>query len=151
MINKKLGFTPLQHMNNYSNLDFGNTSRIVVKKKHFLSVRGLTLIELMIATGILVVVLSGLLLTFISCILLNESNNNLVIAVNDAQYVLEQIKGLAYSEIGNYTVPQFNNLANETVTLTRSIGTRIAEVAVDVSWIERQRQRNFQLSTRIAR
>lgn len=113
--------------------------------------KGLTLLELMIAAAILLVVISGLLACFVYCILMNESNNNLVIAVNDIQRVLEEIRGLAYDDIASYTAPSFTNLNNETVTLTRSLGSSIGEVTVDVSWIERQRQRNFQISTRIAR
>jgi prepilin-type N-terminal cleavage/methylation domain-containing protein len=116
----------------------------------FINDKGFNLVELMIASGILLIVLSGLMVTFVYGILLNESNNNLVIATNDAQYVLEQIKGLAYSAISSYPAPTFYNLNNETITLSRSIGTRIAEVTVDVSWTERQRQRSFRLSTRIA-
>lgn len=71
-------------------------------------------------------------------------------AVNDAQYVLEQVKGLAYSDIESYTPPTFANLNNETIALTTSMGSLIGEVTVNVSWIERQRQRNFALTTRIA-
>ncbi len=112
--------------------------------------KGFTLSELMIAAAILLIAVLGLLAAFINCMLLNESNNNLVTAVNDAQYILEQLKGLSYSEIAAYTPPVLNNLSNETISLSRSIGTRIAEVTVDVSWTERQRSRNFQLSTRIA-
>lgn len=113
--------------------------------------KGFTLSELMIAMAILLVAISGLLFVFINCILLNQSNNNMIVASNDAQYVLEQIKGLAYSSIGTYVAPTFTNLENETVTLTRSIGVDITEVTVNVSWTERQRQRNVSLSTRFAR
>ena len=118
--------------------------------------KGFSLIEVMVATAILLIILSGLLLAFVYCILLNQSNNNLVIAANDAQYVLEEIKGLAYSGISNFinnfNPSQFSNLNNEIITFPNpNIGTAIAEVTVDVSWIERQRQRNFQLSTRIAK
>lgn len=113
--------------------------------------RGFTLPELLLAMAILLGAVLGLLTTFIYCVLLNESNNNLVVAANDAQYVLEQIKGLNYNDIDDYLPPTFNNLNNETVTLSRSIGSQIAEVTVDVNWTERQRQRSFQLTTRIAK
>ena len=112
---------------------------------------GFTLLELLIATAILLTVLSGLMLTFVSCILLNESNSNLIKAVNDAQYILEQVKGLAYNQIATYTSPVFNNLNNESITLSRSIGSRIAEIVVTVNWVERQRLRSFVLATRIAK
>ena len=116
--------------------------------------RAFSLIELMIAVAILVVAILSLLATFINCVFLNESNNNLVSAVSDAQYVLEQIKGLAYSDIATYAAPVFTNLTGEAITLTRSTLARpkgeLTEVTVKVSWTERQRSRDVSLSTRFA-
>lgn len=121
-----------------------------------ISDKGFTLLELMIAAGILLIAILGLLTAFIHCIFLSESNKNLVTAVTDAQYVLEQIKSLPYSEISNFinnfNPSQFSNLDNEAITFPNpDIGGNIAEVTVNVSWIERQRNRSFELSTRIAR
>lgn len=115
--------------------------------------KGFSLIELVVSIAILLIAISGLLVTFISCILMNESNSNLVTAVNDAQYVLEQIKGLAYDDIDAYTPPTFTNLYNETIPqpTTVEIASGIKEVTVSVNWTERQRNRAFVLSTRIAR
>lgn len=113
--------------------------------------RAFTLSELMLATAILVIAITGMLAAFVGCLLLNESNNNLVKATNDAQYVLEQVKGLAYDNINAYVSPAFNNLNSETITLNRAVGAKIAEVTVNVAWVERQKNRNFSLSTRIAR
>lgn len=110
--------------------------------------------ELMIAVAILLVAILSLLAAFINCILLNESNNNLGLAAKDAQYVLEQIKGLAYSDIATYTAPAFTNLTGEAITLTRLTLARpkgdLTEVTVKVSWTERQRNRDVSVSTRIA-
>lgn len=113
--------------------------------------KGFTLIELLVVVVVLGLVITGLLGASISCLLLNESNNSLVIAVNDAQYVLEQIKGLPYSGISSYSVPLFNNLTDEDVTVVSSVGSNIAEVTVNVSWTERLREKDFSLTTRIAR
>lgn len=115
--------------------------------------RGFTLIELMVSTGILLIAISGLIVTFISCILMNESNNNMVTAVNDAQYVLEQIKELTYDDMDDYAPPTFTNLHNENIPepTVVEIASGIKEVTVSVSWTERQRNRAFALSTRIAR
>lgn len=118
--------------------------------------RGFTLSELLIAVVILALVITGLLSTAVTCLLSNKLNNNLVKAANDAQYVLEQIKGLAYSQISSYTAPTFSNLQNETITLTRSVGTNIAEVTVNVNWKEGnceqpQCYRNYALTTRFAK
>ncbi|MFH0791519.1 MAG: prepilin-type N-terminal cleavage/methylation domain-containing protein [Candidatus Omnitrophota bacterium] len=117
------------------------------------NIRGFTLSELMIASAILLIAILGLLAVLINCMILNDANNNLVIAVNDAQYVLEQIKGLAYADIAAYIAPVFSNLNSETISLTRNYIdlNRLVEVIVDVNWVERQRNKNFQLSTRIAR
>lgn len=117
------------------------------------NIRGFTLSELMIASAILLVAILGLLAVLINCLFLNEANNNLIIAVNDAQYVLEQIKCLAYSDIAAYAPPEFINLNSETISLTRNYIdlNKLVEVTVDVNWVERQRNKNFQLSTRIAR
>jgi len=107
--------------------------------------------ELMLAVAILMVAITGLLATFVSCMLLNQANNNLVIATKDAQYVFEQVKGLAYTDITNYAAPSFNNLNNETITLNRNIGLDIANITVNVTWKERQNQRFFSLTTKIAK
>lgn len=116
---------------------------------------GFTLAELMVAVAILLVAILGILLVFILGMLMNESNNNMVTAVNDAQYVLEQIKGLPYGNItdfmNNFDPYEFTNLYNETVSFPGSnVGSSIANITVSVSWTERQRNRSFQLPTRIA-
>ena len=113
--------------------------------------KGFTLLELMIASAILLIAICGLLATFVACALMNESNNNLVVATNDAQYVLEEIKALVYSDISGYAPPVFDNLEGEAITLNKDIGTQIAEVTVNVNWTERQRNKAVSLSTRIAK
>lgn len=113
--------------------------------------KGLTLLELMVAAAILLLVISGSLLTFLHCMFLNETGNNLVTAVNDAQYVLEQIKAIPYSDIASYTPPTFNNLSNESITLNRTIGSSISKITVNVNWQERQKPRVFSISTFIAK
>lgn len=115
------------------------------------SLTGFTLLELMIASAILLIAICGLLVTFVTCALMNESNNNLVVATNDAQYVLEEIKALGYSDISGYASPVFDNLEGEAITLNKDIGTQIAEVTVNVNWTERQRNKAISLSTRIAK
>jgi uncharacterized protein YjbI with pentapeptide repeats len=109
----------------------------------------------MFSIAIFVIAMIGLLFTFSNCILLNESNNRLVLAANDAQNALEQVKGLDYANmttfIANFNQSQFANLNNEQVAFTEAdIGTRIANITVNVNWTERQRNRGFALSTHIA-
>lgn len=121
----------------------------MIKLKH--SSKGFTLVEVMIAAAILVLVIAELLCSFTYCMLLNESNNNLVLAINDAQYVLEDIKVLPYADIASYTPPVFNHLDNEVVTLNRNIGPNISEITATVTWNERERQRTHSIFTRIAK
>jgi type II secretory pathway pseudopilin PulG len=110
----------------------------------------------MVAIAILLIILSGLLTTFVYCIVMNEANNNLVVAANDAQYVMEKIKSLGnYSLINNSTLNSLtlnfnNNLPNENLTNSYVTGTGPKEITINVNWTERGRQRNFQLSTLIA-
>ena len=120
--------------------------------------RGFALLEVLVATGILVIVLSGLLVTFVSCILMNETNSNLVIASNDAQNILEHIKQIAatdYDTINEYIAAfdsgQFTNLKDESITFPdSSVGLDIATIHINVSWSERGALKNYQLSTQIA-
>ncbi len=128
--------------------------------------KGFTLIELMVAVVILLVSILASLSGFISSLFLNNSSNNLTTAVNDAQYVLEQIKGLDYDTCiyklpdGCYMIPTFTNLSGETnlpgeiVTFDpapATIGTGIRKITVKVSWQDKSQQRSFSLATYIAK
>ncbi|MBU1121119.1 MAG: type II secretion system protein [Candidatus Omnitrophota bacterium] len=119
-----------------------------VRKNNFF--KGFTLVELLIAVVILISAIGGALLSLTHCILLNETNSNLAVAANDAQFVLEQVKELAYGNISSYTPPVFTNLNNENVTVQRTYDSGLVEVTVNVEWEQRQRTMWFNLSTRIA-
>ena len=113
--------------------------------------KGFSLIEIMLGVAILTVVITAALLTFVNCILLNDASRNYVSAANDAQYVLEQIKALDYNSISSYTAPAFSSLANETITINRSIGATLSTVTVNVNWQENQNTKNFSLSAYFAK
>lgn len=116
-----------------------------------LSRKAFSFVEVMIGVIILLVTITGCLLTYLYCVVLNDSSHNLVVAINDAQFVLEQMKSLAYGDIATYTPPSFSSLLNESITLNRVIGAQMATVTVTVSWQERQQTRNFSLTTYIAK
>jgi len=118
----------------------------VIKNK-----KGFTLIELMIGVVITLLVVTGSILSFVYLMILADSSVNLTIAVNDAQYVLEQLKSVAYGSISTYTAPVFYNLPSEAITLSRSVGANLATISVNVSWLEKNQTKNFSLSTCIAR
>ena len=117
------------------------------------STAGLTLLEVMFTSALLLIAITALLYTFVNCILLNASNKELLTAANDAQYVLEQIKSRAFSDIiGDYAPPDLANLQNETISVPTeaSISSRVKEVTVNVSWTDkRRRARSYVLTTRI--
>jgi prepilin-type N-terminal cleavage/methylation domain-containing protein len=147
MLLMKINFKSLEHK--------GFTPAPIVKKRQFNAqlVRGFTLAELLVTVGILSIVVTSLMSLFVYSVLLNESNNNLTIAATDAQYVMEQIKGLTYDNIDSYTPPALSNLNAETIpspTVTE-IANGLKEITVNVNWTERGRNRNVSLSTRIAR
>lgn len=113
---------------------------------------GFTLLELLFTSLILLITISGLFLAFVNCIFLNESNNDLVLAANDAQYVLEQVKAVNFSGIDSYVPPVFTNLNNENIPapVVTNISSRVKQVTVNVNWTDkRRRSRNFSLSTRV--
>lgn len=119
--------------------------------------KGFTLVELMFAVSVLLISILALLSGFFGALFLNNSSNNLTTAVNDAQYVLEQIKGLDYTCIQNnfdgcYTLPEFSNLSDETVGLSCvSAGTNMSKVNVTINWQDKQKTRSFSLATYIAK
>ncbi len=110
--------------------------------------KGFTLMELMVAVAILALVLAGLLMTYVSCILLNQTNINLTKASTEAQLILEELEGRSYAEIQSETIGVLDNLEDGTAEIVVD-DTKAArkEVVVEVSWIERNRDRNFKLFT----
>ncbi len=119
------------------------------------SKKGISLAEVMIAAVLFVGVVTSLLVGLTACIILTQSNSNLIIAAADAQYILEEVKSLAYSDItlaylnANYPSNLFNNLDNEAISF-QVTGAGVREVVVDVDWVERGTNKQFRLSTRIA-
>jgi prepilin-type N-terminal cleavage/methylation domain-containing protein len=114
--------------------------------------KGFTLSELMIVTAILVVAITGLLAAFISASLLSQANHNKVIAVNDAQYVLEKLIDVTYGDLSSYTDANFTNLNldNESIYVDVSEASGVKTVTVYVSWTERQKTESFNITTQIA-
>lgn len=108
---------------------------------------GFTLIELLVAVSIIILVVIGSLTCFTHLMILADASINLTMAVNDAQLVLEQLKDTPYSSISSYIVPVFSNLSNETITLTRNVGPKLAIVSVNVGWLEKGQSKSYVLST----
>jgi prepilin-type N-terminal cleavage/methylation domain-containing protein len=60
---------------------------------------GFTLLEVMIAAGVLVIALTGLLSTYTACFKLNETTRNSNLALNAAQEKLEEIRSATFLSI----------------------------------------------------
>lgn len=131
--------------------------------------KGFTLPELLLAAAILAFALSGLLLLFTNCILLNAANRNLSIATSHAQYIMEDIKvagftGLETRIINNNGTPTgwdlnvtqiesapYNLSALDTETIETDCGSGDPlGVSVAVNWLDRAgKARSIQLQTLI--
>ncbi|MBU0549139.1 MAG: type II secretion system GspH family protein [Candidatus Omnitrophica bacterium] len=125
------------------------------------SKRGFTLTELLLAAVILAFVLSGLLLLFIHCLFLNESNRNLSIAIMHAQFVMEEIRDATFWGIepsittGTWDWSQADitsggliPLSNETIDTSVTQSGNPLGISVMVNWMDRNaRQRSASLQT----
>jgi Tfp pilus assembly protein PilE len=127
--------------------------------------KGLTLIEVLIAAAVLIVSCSLVFLLFTNCIILNESNRNLTLAVSHAQYILEEIKNTNFSSIKtsidggtwDWTIATLSGheltaLTNEEIT-TSEAGTDpdLLNITVTVNWQDRGgRNRTITMQTLMA-
>lgn len=124
---------------------------------------GFTLTELLLVVAILAFALTAMLLVFINSMMLNASNRNLTIAMNHAQYALEEVKNTPFSSISaNYNAVAWDNatisakgltpLNNEIITFSAPSATDIIDVTANVTWIERgSRNRSLAVETLIAK
>ncbi len=99
----KSGFTPLQIYKIALDKSKSLRLKLTLLLKHKLCskfVTGFTLVEVMIAAAVSVVVLLGLLGSYVGCFNLNESAKNLTIAMNGAQEKLEEIRNHCSDHFG---------------------------------------------------
>lgn len=109
--------------------------------------KGLTLMELMVGVAILAIMAAGLLMAYASSILLNQTSINLVQAASDAEFILEEMKGVSYSEIGQYQPPELENLKDQEIEIEVSEKNGLSEIIVTVNWKQGNRERDFRLFT----
>ena len=101
---------------------------------------GFTLLELMIAVGVLVVALVGLLGVFAHLMLLNENSSKLTLAVTACQAKLEEMRNSSFSTLYlNYNGTNFNPAgfssgeAKGAISINNS-NPNLLQVFVSVSW-----------------
>lgn len=101
------------------------------------------------AAAILIFALSGLLVLFITCAFLNQTNRNLTTAITHAEYVMEEIKDTNFTNIQaninngiwdwdsqGITDEGLTAITGESIDAAVS-GTELLDVTVTVSWMER--------------
>ncbi len=123
-----------------------------LKKIIFPDQKGFTLVEVLIAVGILAVVIVGLLQLFVYCSTLAEAAGNTTLAINEAQNKMEEIRNHAFSAIAiDYAS---GGTPGDTFALTSLNGTgaiatiqaggssSLLQVQVTVSW-QNKNSRNF--------
>lgn len=102
--------------------------------------RGFTLLELMTACGVIVIALSGLLSSYISCLEIIETAKNTNLAIESAQKVAEEMRSSSFLSLpgtySNFTfnitgIPVGEGLGRVTLNATNS---SLYEVAVGVCW-----------------
>lgn len=105
--------------------------------------RGFTLIEVMITTTILVVVLIGILATFIGLFALNENARKLSLAVISAQNKMEEIRKATFTTLyttyngTRFDPAGFNADEAEGNVFINNTNPNLLTVCVSVSWKER--------------
>ena len=121
--------------------------------------QGMTLVEILAVSMLLVVVVIGFLGLMLVNFALNEHSRNVVIALNDAASVLETMRSFPFSVAGiqsqfvnDAVVSGYNNLTAETVVVKySSIGSESVTANVIVRWSERNRNYQETLTTIITK
>ena len=122
--------------------------------------KGSSLVEVVVAVGVLLTVLSGLLQVFLTSTLLSEMSGNISAATIEAQDKIEEIRGHEFDDIttdyglsgtpGDTFTPLLLNNGSGQINLT-TMGTGLLQVEVVVSWTERSgRAMNTTLATNVS-
>lgn len=121
--------------------------------------KGLTLAEVLLGIILLAFAFVSVLALFASCVISNESNRNLTVALSHAQFAMEEIKNTNFLSIAggdwDWDSEQIgekglNALMDESITTTIT-GADLLNVTIVVDWHDRGgRDRSIELKTLIA-
>lgn len=104
---------------------------------------GFTLVELMIAVGVLVVALVGLLGVFAHLMLLNENSSKLTLAVTACQAKLEEMRNSSFSTLylsyngANFNPAGFSSGEAKGAISINNSNPNLLQVFISVSWMTR--------------
>ena len=122
--------------------------------------QGSSLVEVMIAAGIIVIVFAGMLQVFIFSSVLGEMSGDITLAVNEAQSVMEEIRGYDFDDIttdygsggtpgDTFTLTLLNGTGAIAVT---TVNASLLQVLVTVNWTENNgRSMSTSLETLVAK
>lgn len=123
----------------------GRNSLMGPARRRFSHGVGFTLIELMIAVGVLIIVLVGLLQIFIYCLNLSEFAGNTTLAISEAQGKLEEIRSHKFERIaGDYglggspgNIFELAQLNGEGAIYIDDTNPALLAIEIVVSWQEK--------------
>lgn len=101
---------------------------------------GMTLIEVLIATGVVSVALLSLYLTMLSCMKLSEVDGEIKSALMDLETVVEDISSTPYRDLKTRfpeetPLTTYNNLPEEELTVSyNDIEDGLTEITITVTW-----------------
>lgn len=114
--------------------------RIYRRNKKEISQSGFTLVELLVASAILVITIVGILISYVRSLELAELSRNSSVAINASRSRIEQMKNTAFAQITanfnsvTFTVPGFNGIGVAYVT---TVSTNLLQVITTFCWKQR--------------
>ena len=99
--------------------------------------RGLTLPELMVAGVVMILTISGILISYLRCLELSEISKNMTFAVEAVKSKIEQIRSTPFNQIKitydtiSFTAPSLNGLG---VSYVNDNNPQLLQVTVSFCW-----------------
>lgn len=98
---------------------------------------GFTLVELLVASGLLIIVVTGLLLSYIRALELNEISRNSSIAVQAGRTRMDTIKNTAFDQVkATYNNVTFNigGLNGKGISYVDDTNPKLLKITIPISW-----------------
>lgn len=114
--------------------------RIYRNHKKEISQSGFTLVELLVASMILIITIVGILISYIRSLELAEMSRNSSVAINASRSRIEQMKNTDFAQIVTnfnnvtYTVPGFSGIGVSYVT---TVSANLIQVTATFCWQQR--------------
>ncbi|MBN1586009.1 MAG: hypothetical protein JW937_01095 [Candidatus Omnitrophica bacterium] len=116
------------------------TTRHKGESKRDQSCRGLTLLEVVFAAGVLVLTLTGLMGLLLACFAMNEQARSMTLAMSSAELHLERVRNTVFDNIqtqfdgSRFDVPGLSPGDSEGSITVTPLNAELLEVRVAISW-----------------